>query len=234
MSELPRNDELMSDVNEETAKTVAEAFDKGAKALDMEPTDLKQEAGNFLGRLMDSFVPRLKKTMTSPSVQAYGTLIKEVGLQEAEARFSKVLLDTLWGLTDKLFNDKKDNKVIKWLFYSTTGRTVVIAVISVPLSNILLAQSDKLAEKGDIYRAKLCIAIARVVSRMAIQQGMEVLDLDGWVDKLVGCFEDIMKKNNINPETLANSVDMPSNKPVTNPPKPEMLGRSDNNKPNKR
>lgn len=232
MSELPRNDELMSDVNEETAKSVAEAFDEGAKALDMQPMSLKKEAGGFLERLMNGFVPQLKETMTSPSVKAYGTLIKEVGLQEAEARFSKALLDTLWGLTDKLFGDKKDNKVIKWLFYSTTGRTVVIALISVPLSNILLAQSDKFAEKGDIYRAKLCIAIARVVSRMAVQQGMEVLDLDGWVSKLLGCFEDIMKKNDINPEILANSVDMSTNKPVTNPPKPEMLGRN-NNKTNK-
>lgn len=232
MSELPRNDELMSDVNEETAKTVAEAFDEGAKELDMQPTSLKKEAGGFLERLMNGFVPQLQQAMSSPSVKAYGTLVKEVGLQEAEARFSKALLDTLWGLTDKLFGDKKDNKVIKWLFYSTTGRTVVIALISVPLSNILLAQSDKFAEKGDIYRAKLCIAIARVVSRMAVQQGMEVLDLDGWVSKLLGCFEDIMKKNDINPETLANSVEMTPNKPVTNPPKPEMLGR--NNKPNKR
>lgn len=152
--------------------------------------------------------------ITGPTAKAFGGMVAEVGVQEAEAKAARILKEHFWLLIDKMFKES-ENKVVKYLFYSSTGRVITLTAIAFPLSALLHMQAMRFKElaeeedgdKGDEVCAKLCLILSRVLIRMATDEGVRALDIDNKVRKCLNWVVKVMSDEGVNPKALLGSAD---------------------------
>ena len=153
--------------------------------------------------------------ITGPTAKQFGTMVAEVGVQEAEAKAARILKEHFWVLIDRMFHES-ESKICKYLFYTPTGRVITITAIAFPLSALLhmqamrfkeLAEDEDLGDRGDEVCAKLCLVLSRVLVRMATDEGVRALDLDNKVRKGLNWVVKIMSDEGVNPTALLGSTD---------------------------
>lgn len=151
--------------------------------------------------------------ITGPTAKAFGGMIVEVGVQEAEARAANILKENFWLLIERTFKDS-ENKVVKYLFFTPGGRVITITAIAFPLSAVLHMQALRFKEQADEYDdnsseicAKLCLVLSRVLVRMATQEGVRALDIDNRFRKGLNWVVEMMAKEGVDTKALLASTD---------------------------
>lgn len=171
------------------------------------PTFMDKVKG-FLNSASSGMKATVMAAVESPAMRGFGNTMKQVGIQEAEARLANIVKDQFFLGCESFFGKYRANsKLVNYLFFTKTGRLVTIAVVSFPVSAFLHVQAERFREQDDETCAKLCLVLSRVLIRMATEEGIRALDIDNKVRMGLNWMLGVIQKEGINPATLLNSED---------------------------
>lgn len=171
------------------------------------PTFMDKVKG-FLNSASSGMKATVMAAVESPAMRNFGNTVKQVGIQEAEARLATIIKDQFFLVCENFFGKYKDSsKLVNYLLFTKTGRLVTIAVVSFPTSAFLHVQAERFREQDDETCAKLCLVLSRVLLRMATEEGIRALDIDNKVRMGLNWMLGVIQKEGINPATLLNSED---------------------------
>lgn len=171
------------------------------------PTFMDKMKG-FLNSASSGMKATVMAAVESPAMRNFGNTVKQVGIQEAEARLATIIKDQFFLVCENFFGKyQASSKLVNYLFFTKTGRLVTIAVVSFPVSAFLHVQAERFREQDDETCAKLCLVLSRVLIRMATEEGIRALDIDNKVRMGLNWMLGVIQKEGINPATLLNSED---------------------------
>lgn len=162
----------------------------------------------FLNSASSGMKATVMTAVESPAMRNFGNTVKQVGIQEAEARLANIIKDQFFSVCENFFGKyQASSKLVNYLFFTKTGRLVTLAVISFPTSAFLHVQAERFREQDDETCAKLCMVLSRVLIRMATEEGVRALDIDNKVRMGLNWMLGVIQKEGINPATLLDSED---------------------------
>lgn len=203
--ELPEG-QLLSGLDEKAR----EKLENDLADISLETGESRESLGGKLKKFLNTGYKGLTSvvmsSMTGPTACSVGRMIKQVGIEEAESRMAVILKTHLWELMERTFKDN-NSRLVRYLFFSKTGRVIVLAAIAFPLTAALHVQAARFKEAEDETCAKLCIILSRVLTRMAMEEGVRALDIDNRVRKGLNWVVGLLAKEGVNPDTLLGSAD---------------------------
>lgn len=203
--ELPEG-QLLNGLSEEARKKLEDDL----AGISLETGESRESLGNKLKRYLNQGYKGLTSvvmgSISGPTACSVGRMVKQVGIEEAEARVANILKTHLWELMERTFKDN-NNRLVRYLFFSKTGRVITLAAIAFPLTAALHVQASRFKEAEDETCAKLCIILSRVLTRMAMEEGVRALDIDNRVRQGLNWVVGLLAKEGVNPNTLLGSAE---------------------------
>lgn len=206
--EVMAEESMMENLDPNLRAKMEDDLSKLAEEEQVPLPTFKEKVKKYFRMASGGMKATIMATVESPAMQSFGKTVKQVGLQEAEARLATIVKDQFFLICENFFGKyQTSSKLVNYLFFTKTGRLVTIAVVSFPVSAFLHVQAERFREQDDETCAKLCIVLSRVLLRMATEEGVRALDIDNKVRMGLNWMLGVIQKEGINPATLLNSED---------------------------
>lgn len=206
LSSLP--EDMQKQLQEDLADVTFDGEDGEASS-----TSWGQRVKNLLDKGYRGMTSVAMEMITGPTAKSFGGMVVEIGVQEAEAKAANILKEHFWALIERAFAGS-ENRFVKYLFFTPSGRVITIVAIAFPLSAALQYQALRFKEQADEYDdnnsevcAKLCLLLSRVLVRMATQEGVRALDIDNKVRQGLQWVVKMMASEGVDTKALLASTD---------------------------